>query len=314
MREKINRLAAGNIDIDLPEAVIKPVFIEQPVRASSVTTVELHINTENSIVIKGLLYSSNYRVRLASKSFGGLKNLIPLEVDASYLGIGDIIEGSIKAVTNAGEFVVPYKFTTFSNKTSGILSELKDIKDFLLVYKEDRESAVRIFEYKDFTEALFMNDFTYRALYNAFSGKNNKMSALEEFFIGCGVKSRIEIRSPRSSYVFNAKEPENEFEFKIRKSIWGYISLNVSSEEDFIQIQRKQVTDTDFENDELLYSFKVIKERLKVGINKASIRFSNIYTDFRVNIEIINSVEDRLCRSEERRVGKECRSRWSPYH
>ena len=298
MREKINRLAAGNIDIDLPEVVIKPVFIEQPVRASSVTTVELHINTENSIVIKGLLYSSNYRVRLASKSFGGLKNLIPLEVDASYLGIGDIIEGSIKAVTNAGEFVVPYKFTTFSNKTSGILSELKDIKDFLLVYKEDRESAVRIFEYKDFTEALFMNDFTYRALYNAFSGKNNKMSALEEFFIGCGVKSRIEIGSPRSSYVFNAKEPENEFEFKIRKSIWGYISLNVSSEEDFIQIQRKQVTDTDFENDELLYSFKVIKERLKVGINKASIRFSNIYTDFRVNIEIINSVEDRAVRDK----------------
>ena len=24
--------------------------------------------------------------------------------------------------------------------------------------------------------------------------------------------------------------------------------------------------------------------------------------------------EDNLCRSEERRVGKECRSRWSPYH
>ena len=25
-------------------------------------------------------------------------------------------------------------------------------------------------------------------------------------------------------------------------------------------------------------------------------------------------VEISLCRSEERRVGKECRSRWSPYH
>ena len=24
--------------------------------------------------------------------------------------------------------------------------------------------------------------------------------------------------------------------------------------------------------------------------------------------------EQELCRSEERRVGKECRSRWSPYH
>ena len=30
--------------------------------------------------------------------------------------------------------------------------------------------------------------------------------------------------------------------------------------------------------------------------------------------EIIGSDVDILCRSEERRVGKECRSRWSPYH
>ena len=30
--------------------------------------------------------------------------------------------------------------------------------------------------------------------------------------------------------------------------------------------------------------------------------------------DITNSVAMSLCRSEERRVGKECRSRWSPYH
>src|SRR5256885_16623086 len=28
----------------------------------------------------------------------------------------------------------------------------------------------------------------------------------------------------------------------------------------------------------------------------------------------VNATEDRANRSEERRVGKECRSRWSPYH
>ena len=31
------------------------------------------------------------------------------------------------------------------------------------------------------------------------------------------------------------------------------------------------------------------------------------------NFEVI-AVQDALSRSEERRVGKECRSRWSPYH
>ena len=42
-------------------------------------------------------------------------------------------------------------------------------------------------------------------------------------------------------------------------------------------------------------------------------------TDLFKNTEIseaqnFNSIKISLARSEERRVGKECRSRWSPYH
>ena len=33
-----------------------------------------------------------------------------------------------------------------------------------------------------------------------------------------------------------------------------------------------------------------------------------------VKIEITRLILERFGRSEERRVGKECRSRWSPYH
>ena len=31
-------------------------------------------------------------------------------------------------------------------------------------------------------------------------------------------------------------------------------------------------------------------------------------------IDAVHSMEEEGARSEERRVGKECRSRWSPYH
>ena len=31
-------------------------------------------------------------------------------------------------------------------------------------------------------------------------------------------------------------------------------------------------------------------------------------------LELLDKGEARVARSEERRVGKECRSRWSPYH
>ena len=36
--------------------------------------------------------------------------------------------------------------------------------------------------------------------------------------------------------------------------------------------------------------------------------------DFNTERSLVKLVGKRLCRSEERRVGKECRSRWSPYH
>ena len=38
------------------------------------------------------------------------------------------------------------------------------------------------------------------------------------------------------------------------------------------------------------------------------------YQRGKVGFVIPSSEDDRSVRSEERRVGKECRSRWSPYH
>ena len=43
-----------------------------------------------------------------------------------------------------------------------------------------------------------------------------------------------------------------------------------------------------------------------------------LYTYFKskneIYLAVVESELDQLYRSEERRVGKECRSRWSPYH
>ena len=53
--------------------------------------------------------------------------------------------------------------------------------------------------------------------------------------------------------------------------------------------------------------------------------FWELFPEAEIGIVVLNNVDNseqvyseseaiRLCRSEERRVGKECRSRWSPYH
>ena len=51
------------------------------------------------------------------------------------------------------------------------------------------------------------------------------------------------------------------------------------------------------------------KDELKNEINKSFAKYISEFND------IPESLKDkRVDRSEERRVGKECRSRWSPYH
>ena len=55
---------------------------------------------------------------------------------------------------------------------------------------------------------------------------------------------------------------------------------------------------------------KVLIEKIKEGIQEKKGK--------KIVVADLTSIEDTICkyfvRSEERRVGKECRSRWSPYH
>ena len=50
------------------------------------------------------------------------------------------------------------------------------------------------------------------------------------------------------------------------------------------------------------------------GCTIEACEFSALYDDFIAKDTVIINVNPDAERSEERRVGKECRSRWSPYH
>ena len=46
----------------------------------------------------------------------------------------------------------------------------------------------------------------------------------------------------------------------------------------------------------------------------AGTKYQELYPDATVDVSGTVNIQQDLQRSEERRVGKECRSRWSPYH
>ena len=85
MREKINRLANGIIDRDIPKISIAPETMNLPIKSDEIVRMDIKVNSLNNIHVKGLVYSSSYRVKVLTPSFGGQINIIQIEIDSRFL-------------------------------------------------------------------------------------------------------------------------------------------------------------------------------------------------------------------------------------
>lgn len=290
MREKINHLALGDIDLVSPVLQIEPSYIEQFVKANSVTRVEINIETKNKIPFKTLLYSDNYRIRFVNTNLAGMNEKVIFDVDTTYLDDFSIIEGKLSLVTNSGEIFIPYKFTVFSTKADKMLSELKKVEDFLYLYKEDRDTALKIFEYKDFNKAPFMQDLLYLATYKSFSVKDISILDLEEFLISIKAKDRVDFSLKNKEILYKNIKEDIFVSVEILKNTYGYAYLQVEADKDFIVLENDKISDLEFVDDKYILNFKILADKLKESINIAVLKIHNMYTDLEIKICIDNSV------------------------
>src|SRR3712207_8389837 len=73
-------------------------------------------------------------------------------------------------------------------------------------------------------------------------------------------------------------------------------------------------SDLAFEEAQLVLNEEGVAALAHVGRVVARRRHVEELVQVTLALELVARVEEVVTRSEERRVGKECRSRWSPYH
>ena len=96
------------------------------------------------------------------------------------------------------------------------------------------------------------------------------------------------------------------------------LSTNMSNNISYQIKECKAIAVDDFNGDQRFYynSDEFIDNSQSPTINIKALQLNQKAYDF-YNIEVEGNSEiawNSISRSEERRVGKECRSRWSPYH
>ncbi len=301
MRERINRLAKGILDMEAPECSLRPDVIERTVAAGGMVKDEFLVQSDNHLNIKGLVYSSSERVTVLNQSFGGLRNRIAYEVDTRYLGNGDRIEGAFYLVTNSGEKEIPYTFTAETGISSQILEQLKTAEDFARVAKEDKNLAMRLFEYQDFVSAPFMQDIRVRAVYDGLKGHGDRMNLVEEFMTALDMKKPVEIEIRDGNRTYARCENTVEDSIVIRRRGWGYVHISIDTDGDFIDLPVSTLTDEDFENGACTLKYRILPERLHRGKNLGAITIATVRMTKRITISAERK-EEQTSQDKERAV------------
>lgn len=284
MRERINRLAKGIIDSEIPKINITPPEVEDVVRQGGTIRRELVVTSENDLNIKGLAYSSNFRVRFLSGAFGGTYNHLVYEIDSSYLEDGDEIKGTFYLVTNAGEREIPFSYRVELPTSGKALGGLNTAEDFAETARKDMDTALRLFEYRDFVEAPFMKDLHIRAVYDGLKGRPDRRKELEEFLAALKVKKPVKLAVDQTEHRYGELEEVTEDCVIVKRSGWGYVNLDISVDCDFIELPRKNIGEQDFKEDECRIVFYIHPGRMHQGENFGGIHITGAREHFTIPV------------------------------
>lgn len=236
MREKINKLARGIIDDSTPLVCVEPTSIKYDLIPGETVRFEIKVTSENDVYVKGLAYSSDARIKVVNGSFGGAN--IKLYADAT-MRVSDedeFLKGSIDLVTNGGEFSIPFVFHKSHRKSDNLLSGLQSEEDFERLVNDDREQALKLFDFNGFINAPFMADLRRKAIYAVLKSNPDRGTALSQFLYATSDSFIDESRS----IINNQAAAENEYSVnprfarihKYKKMYFNYAKLRLAFEMD----------------------------------------------------------------------------------
>ena len=291
MRERINRLAKGIIEEELPMLVCEPSNIDLPIKVDEAVRFEIEVRSDNKIPLKGVAYSDNIRVKVVDATFGGIKNVLVLEINSKNLNSDEKIEGSITLVTNAGEREIPYIFYIKNTDTVLVLDSLKTVDDFMVIAKEDMSIALAIFMYKDFCSSSFMRDIKLQKLYETLSRGDDFRSNLENFLQAAGNKEAVSFQLENSQLDFASVEEEKTSSIKVYKENWGLLDIDVSTNAGFIKLGKDKIKNEDFVDNVYELEFTIDPNLLDDKKNIANINFKNGLNEKKLEIVINKNLE-----------------------
>ena len=252
------------------------------------------VMAEKEKSIQGFVQSTNPRVGLRPETFAGLGETIRFEADVKGLEAGDILEGEFLLNTTAGAYHLPYRIQ-IENRTeekSTVTVPQLTPEEFAALAKEDFGKAYVLFVAGGFRKMIRRWGTKSQILYDGVLAEGASYRCLEQFLVGMEEKESILLELEKEQLVFDHVTETRKEEVILKKNTWGFASISISCDADFLKLEKTQLTTEEFVGSVCHVGFVIEKEKLHAGKQFARIVFSSGLEEKSCLIEVNNSAGD----------------------
>lgn len=286
MKKTLLAMAKGQIEYTDDEVVISEKRLEIICHKDEIISGKFYVQSSLNNDMRGIIYSSNYRMRCNQVQFFGKRIEIEYTFDSKGLSNKQTVKGNIYIETNIGEYNLPFVVTVLNETINSSLGTVRNLFHFVNLAHADYDEAYRLFVSPKFK--MINMDMSERLQYEMLSKNNVCKQHMEEFLLITNKKKPVLINLPEK----NIQEKYNGENFSrtivITKNSWGFFEMKISSDADFISLDKTKILSEDFVGNNYEYSFVIDGSRLHKGHNFARILFETFCQKIYVEVDVLN--------------------------
>ncbi len=296
LRKRIRQLARGKFEYTKPILSFSEKSIEIEVTESADYNGSFVLKSENGIFVRGVVYTTNSRMECLTPQFEGEEIRIRYQFHSKGLAEGETQKGEFVIVCNQCEYSLSFCVQISKLYPNSSIGKIKSLYEFSNLAKENWEEAFQLFYHKSFSNIIKPKEMKETMIYKGIVSAKPSNQNLEEFLVGIRKKNKITFSFDKTEFTYSDLNESYKETVEIKKDGWGYLSISVSSDNDFLEPSKKQITTNDFIGSVCPYEFFISKEYLHAGKNFARLTFSNTYQSVSLSVIVWNgaSQADKL--------------------
>lgn len=273
LRKRIYRISEDKFDEVAPEIELSQNIINETCHVGNDFKGVFSITSVNGVDMRGLVYSDHPYINVTTPSFTGLSVNIGYEIADHHFKAGENISGHFTILAQGIEKKLPYSISFVRKPLETMYGTISSLEDLMELAKGHFSEAQKLFYSEEFAEFATTLPIDKQLLYKGYRAGLPLAANLDEFLVACKLKERMTFEVKTGNIEHYGARENVKGELELTRNTWGFIEINVSSDNDFIALERDVITQDYFLGSVFTMNYYVLADKLHEGLNYATISF-----------------------------------------